>query len=284
MNLSDTQPIPALLDQLVAPPTEQSVKQRFDWLQFFPPRAIEWNRVELPIKRLPRALHGLRVLHLSDVHLRRRWPAALNPLFDRIRQDPPDLLFFTGDFVDNKWNHRPAMPQVRRFIEQFTARIGCFAIHGNHDSYKIGEALRDSHVKFLDGCRQVIEARGEKIEIIGFPGKHRKELTADFIKSLPEPAAHVPRIILSHFPDHLKKTGGLGADLFLSGHTHGGQVCMPDGGALLWHDGLPRKLAKGAHRIGDTWLVVSRGIGWTGLPIRAFSLPEVVEMKLVVDC
>src|SRR5947208_2850697 len=105
-------------------------QRRVEWLQLFPPRAIEWNRVALPIPNLPRALQGLRILHISDLHLRRWWPKALDPLLDRIDRDPPDLVVFTGDFVDSKRNYRPAMPQVRRFAEGLRARLGCFAIHG----------------------------------------------------------------------------------------------------------------------------------------------------------
>jgi hypothetical protein len=251
------------------------------WLELFPPRAIEWNRLELPLENLPAALSGLRILHLSDLHFRRRWPIVYDALLDRIAADPPDLLLFTGDWVNNKRNHRPAMPLVRRMIAGFKARIGCFAIHGNHDNYAIGQELADSHVTFLDGRRRLIDTPRGPIELIGFPGKDRIELTAEFMASLPPRAADVPRIVLSHFPDHLKRSGGLQADLFLAGHTHGGQICLPDGKPLIWHDALPRPLAKGAHRIGKTWLVVSRGLGFTGVAIRANCPPEVVEIVLV---
>ena len=122
---------------------------------------------------------------------------------------------------------------------------------------------------------------GGKIELIGLPGKRRNELSSRFINALPEAQPGIPRIVLSHFPDHLKRTEGLQADLFLAGHTHGGQICLPRGATLMWHDSLPRRFARGAHRVGKTWLVVSRGLGWTGFPVRTWCPPEVVEIRLI---
>jgi hypothetical protein len=278
MNLRKTKSAPASLEQLLSAPDHAFTSIHNGQIQFFPPQAIEWNSLRLTLPRWPVALNGLRLLHLSDFHLRRRWPAVMDLVLLRMRENPPDLVLITGDFVDNKQNHRPAMPQVRKLVEGLRSRHGCFAIHGNHDSYKIGVELGGLGVKFLDGRRAVVELPGGRIELIGLPGKHRRELRESFLNSLPAREAGVPRIVLSHFPDHLTRTGGLDADLFLAGHTHGGQICLPDGRALIWHDGLPRNLSKGAHRIGDTWLVVSRGLGYTGIPLRMFSRPEVVEI------
>lgn len=285
MDLTETEAATALLDRMIAPVIDVagSVPPRPSWLQVFPPRVIEWNRLELPLGRLPRGLTGLRILHLSDFHFRRRWPGSMDALLERMRHDPPDLVLLTGDFVDNKYNHRPGMPQVRRFVEGLTARTGCFAIHGNHDSYQVGVELRDTQVMFLDGRRHVVEMPAGQIELIGLPGKHRIELTPEFLRSLPAPEPDVPRIILSHYPDHLRRTADLQPDLFLAGHTHGGQICLPGGKPLIWHDSLPSKLSRGAHRVGDTWLVVSRGLGATTLPIRVFCNPEVVEIRLIRD-
>ncbi|MDB5303087.1 MAG: hypothetical protein JWM97_636, partial [Phycisphaerales bacterium] len=56
--------------------------------------------------------------------------------------------------------------------------------------------------------------------------------------------------------------------------------CFPTGRPILTHDALPPPLATGAHRVGDTWLVVNRGLGYTGLPVRVFCTPEVVEITL----
>jgi predicted MPP superfamily phosphohydrolase len=171
------------------------------------------------------------------------------------------------------------MPLVRRLVAGFKARFGCFAIHGNHDNYTIGRQLGDSQIIFLDGKRQLLNLPGGQIELIGLPGRNRLELRQRFIAAIPPANPQIPRIVLSHYPDHLRRTGGLGADLFLAGHTHGGQICLPGGTPLLWHDSLPRHLSTGANRVGKTWLVVSRGLGYTGIPLRSFCPAEVVEIR-----
>ncbi|MDB5291952.1 MAG: Phosphoesterase [Phycisphaerales bacterium] len=251
------------------------------WVQFFPPTRIEWTRLRLPMANLPPGLDGLRILHVSDLHLKTRWPAAYDGLLDRIAQNPPDLLLFTGDFVDNKYDHRPAMPFVRRMVEGWAARAGRFAIHGNHDSYAIGTALRETGVRFVDGKREIVDLPGGgRIELIGLPGRRRLELSRRFLNSIPAKDPTILRIVLAHFPDHFRRARGLKADLFLAGHTHGGQVCLPTGRPILTHDSLPPPWATGAHRVDDTWLVVSRGLGYTGLPVRAFCTPEVGEVTL----
>ncbi len=281
MDLSNIESARVVLDDILVSATEAEGTRERAWAQFFPPRALEWNCVELPLANLPDGLNGLRIVHLTDFHLRKVWPAGLDPLLARVQRDPPDLVLITGDFVDNKRNHRPAMPNVRRLVDGLVARIGCFAIHGNHDNYNVGRELKDSKFTFLDGARHVVEAAGGKIELIGLPGKRRDELTAEVRARFPARESGVPRIVLSHYPDHLKRMPELNADLFLAGHTHGGQVCLPNGTPILRHDSLPRRLTKGTHRIGSTWLVVSRGVGYTTLPVRIFCPPEVIEIRCV---
>jgi hypothetical protein len=69
-------------------------------------------------------------------------------------------------------------------------------------------------------------------------------------------------------------------DIYLSGHTHGGQICLPNGVPLLSHDSMPSRFKKGIHRIEHTWFVVSNGFGFTGLPFRVFCPAEVCELTL----
>ena len=258
---------------------------RPDWFHVYTPRQVEWNQFDLPLANLPTGLIGTRIVHLSDVHLRTRWLPALDPIIERLRRDPPDLLLFTGDFVNNKFNYRPAMPLVRRWVDGLTARFGCFAIHGNHDHYEIGAELGNSPLQFLDGSQgarqRVVHVRGGAIEVLGLPGWRRLELTPALVASYAAKRVGVPRLILSHFPDHLLRIGALQGDVVFAGHTHGGQICLPGRIPVVRHDTLPRRLTTGVHRVDGAWLVVSRGIGFTGLPIRAFCPPEVAEFRLI---
>jgi hypothetical protein len=132
----------------------------------------------------------------------------------------------------------------------------------------------------LDDHHERIEHNAATIEIVGLRGTDRDDLNRDFLRSLPPKAPKSIRIILSHQPDNARHLESVEPDLILSGHTHGGQICLPGGRPILTHDSLPRRFASGAHRFGPTWLVVSRGLGYSTIPARLFCPPEIVEIKL----
>jgi predicted MPP superfamily phosphohydrolase len=251
------------------------------WIQAFDLKGWEWNTVELAVPDLPPALEGVRMIHLSDLHLRERWPRQMDEMIARANAAQPDLILFTGDFVDDKRDHRPALANVTKLITALRPSTGFAAILGNHDGDLLAPRLHALGVRLITHQRVEMNVRGAPIELIGFPGPDRLDLDERFIPSLPPRRAGVPRIILSHYPDLIRAARPLGADLYLAGHTHGGQMCLPNGRALMTHDSLPRHMCKGAHDFDGTCLIVSRGFGYTTIPIRLFCPAEVVEIRLV---
>lgn len=249
-------------------------------LQFASLKGFEWNTVELRLADLPAALEGLRLWHLTDLHLRRRWPPALDQIIARAQRQPPDLILFTGDFVDDKRDHRRALPLVERLLSGLTGTSRIFAVLGNHDGDLLGPRLTGWGVQLLTHRRVELAVRGSAVELIGLPGVDRIDLDENFIRRAPAKQSGVPRIVLSHYPDLIRVAGPMQADLFLAGHTHGGQICLPNERAILTHDSLPKSMCKGAHDIAGTCLVVSRGFGFTTIPMRAFCAAEVVEIVL----
>jgi predicted MPP superfamily phosphohydrolase len=249
-------------------------------VQWRGPHTFIWRRVTLPVPGLPAAFRGLRILHLSDFHTRGYWPPAYDTLLAAIAARPPDLILFTGDFVESRRNHLPAVPHVKRLVAGFTARLGCFGTLGNHDLYHFAPHLDGTNITLLEGARRVLRVDGADLELIGFPGVARTDLTETFLGSLPPRGERTLRVVMSHYPCHLPRAGFLSPDLFLTGHTHGGQVCLPGGRPLITHCRLPRRLSRGVHRVGPTWLVVNHGLGFSGLPLRVLCPSEVVELRL----
>lgn len=262
------------------PPDPPATPAKGPWVQVRVPHRFEWNRYELPIAALPPELEGFRIVHVSDLHLKKFWSPVFDQIIERVRSAGADLVLVTGDFVDNKRNHLPALPTTRKFVSGLTARLGCFGILGNHDKHTLEPRLEGTGVTILHGKRHVIDADGAEIELIGLPGVDRKELTDAVLNQFPPPRREVPRIVLAHFPDGLRKARVLRPDVYLAGHTHGGQICLPGGYPILRHDSLPRRLCRGVNRAADTWLVVNRGLGFTNLPIRLFCPAEIIELKL----
>lgn len=248
-------------------------------MQLLNPGGFEWNRLRLPIAGLPPALAGLRILHLTDLHFIGKWSRAYDELIERVRANEPDLLLIGGDFVESKRDPGPAVPLVRRLLEQLTARYGCFGVLGNHDG-SIGPKIISSNFTLIDRERKLFEINGEKLELIGIPRITRQGPDQAFIDSLPPKTAGVPRVVLSHFSDFVNRMRSSGVDLFLAGHTHGGQVCLPGGLPLLKHTSLPRRYVRGLHRIENMWFVANRGMGYSTIRIRMFCPSEVVEIEL----
>jgi predicted MPP superfamily phosphohydrolase len=119
------------------------------------------------------------------------------------------------------------------------------------------------------------------VEIIGVAGVDRLDLDMPFLRGLGPKAENSVRISLSHFPDILRKTQFLQSDLFLCGHTHGGQICLPGGIPLLRHDSLPRRFCTGIHHVMGAWLIANRGLGYSSrLQLRLFCPAEVIEIRL----
>ena len=220
-------------------------------------------------------------MHLTDLHLGRGWGKAYDLLMGKVRDDPPDLILFTGDFVEDRFDHRVGLPNVLRLFAGLRAKWGTYAILGNHDPDVIKPYLVEVGIRFVTDERVLVPVAGVVVELIGFPGAARADLDGDFVRGLPRREAGVPRIILSHYPDLFPAALGLEPDLYLAGHTHGGQICLPNGWPPMTHDRMPRRFCKGIHRIGRTWFSVSNGFGFTGVALRVFCPTEVAEMVLV---
>ncbi len=246
------------------------------WLQLGLPRTIEWVRAELPIPGLRPELGGLRIIHLSDLHLRDRWASGYDELIERIGARPPDLICFTGDFVEDKRDHRPALPVLKRLVSALPSRLGIYAILGNHDGDLLGPRLAEMNIHHIGGQRACLGA----IELLGFPGVDRADLDEVFLMNLPPRPPGGVRIALCHYPDLFDRIARCQPDLYLCGHSHGGQVCLPGGQPLLTHDASPRHYSRGIHRRGSTWHIANRGVGAGTPAVRLFCPAEAIEITL----
>ena len=254
--------------------------RRGPWFQYDDAVGFEWNTYEVQLANLPAELNGFRIVQLSDLHCQPHWQTAYDELTDRLKADPPDLIALTGDIVDYIRNPWKCLPTARRLINLLTAKIAVIGIFGNHDIHVDPAAYKATRLQLIDGKRLLIQARGREIELIAPPGMEREDYPRGFEKTLPEKQPGIPRIVLSHYPDHLRRMRCTNPDIFLSGHTHGGQACLPGGIAIQRHDSLPLHMFQCPHRLGKTWLFVSRGFGFSTLPFRMFCPAEVVEVRL----
>ncbi len=249
-------------------------------LQMLSAKGFEWVDAQLPIPGLPDELEGFRLLHVTDLHMRRRWDPAYDELIARNNADPPDLIVYTGDFLENKHDVRRVMPMIRRLVNSLRSRLGAVTILGNHDGDLLGPPLASLNVTLLDHRRLLLHSASATLELIGIAGIERTDFDPAFVRSLGNKPPRTVRIVLSHYPDLIRRSRPLQPDLFLTGHTHGGQICLPGGIPIIRHDSLPANLIGGIHRAYDTWLVANPGLGFSSIPIRLFCPAQVIEIRL----
>jgi predicted MPP superfamily phosphohydrolase len=272
---------PAEQWQKIQPGLRKLVSPRGPWFQFRDPYNFEWNTYELMIHDLPAGLAGLRILQIADLHCRNYWTSTYDKVIQRVQADPPDLILFSGDMVEDKLNPAPVLRLIRKFVSSLKANLGIYAVRGNHDLHFARPSLVGTPCKLIDGQVHTLSKNGAKLELIGLPGPERENLTDDFLKTIPPKRENIPRIVLSHYPDNIRKLEAHHPDVYLAGHTHGGQICLPFGIPIIRHDSLPQQLCRGVHRLAHSWFVISRGLGFSEAPIRIFCPAEVIELRLV---
>jgi predicted MPP superfamily phosphohydrolase len=164
-------------------------------------------------------------------------------------------------------------------LANIRAPYGKFGVLGNHD-LRADHALVVKHlehagVRMITNRHVTLNAPFDDITICGLDDPTRGSPRADLALD----GAPGTRIVLMHSPEGLAAIGDRPFDLAFAGHTHGGQVALPWGTPVLVPGGtLNRRYCSGAFRLDDAptrWLLVSRGVGCSTIPIRAFAPPEV---------
>lgn len=226
--------------------------------------------------RLPEQFDGLRVLHLSDLHCAadRGIPRKLEKALSGVEYH---LAVLTGDFQDNLRKCESEI--IRDDMARVRDILGCpaFFTLGNHDHLEVAEVLSSVGYVGLVNRHAEISRGGGKIFVGGVDDPHfyRTHLT----EMVREISGRGCTILLSHSPDicHCCRPAVLGApDLVLCGHTHGGQVCLPGGFALVNNSRCARWATRGAWQLGATRGYTSRGVGTSGIKARLNCPPEAV--------
>lgn len=249
----------------------------------------QWVRavtIDLPIAGLPPPLDGLRVGHVSDLHVGAPGlnVRALRAAVDALAAADPDLVCLTGDLRARVAGDHALRSELARLAPP----LGAFAVLGNHDHgdghdpFADGVPLRDlagTRFRLLADERVRIAAPGGSIGIAGMApvGFARDPTRAG--RELVDPDADL-RILLCHYPRVLDRLRPGDYQLVLAGHLHGGQICLPFPGGKLRLSHLSRAYLEGVYGREGTVMHISRGVGTTFVPIRVAARPEVTVLVL----
>jgi predicted MPP superfamily phosphohydrolase len=236
--------------------------------------------VEVELPGVPPALDGLRIAHLSDLHLGvpGRGRRAVVHAVEWVVERNPDLVCVTGDLVSRRYG----VPELERLL----ARLGrSYVVLGNHDfadsrdpfSQRVDGDVLDGvdGVDLLTDESITVEIRGRRAQIVGVDPRTyaAREARPD---ALIDQSVDL-RILLCHFPGIARRIPPAAFHLVLSGHLHAGQLVVPYPGGKLRLAHLRARDVEGIYDYGETKLHVSPGLGTTFVPFRFFARPEVTE-------
>jgi hypothetical protein len=242
-----------------------------------PVRAV---RLELPI--LPAGMPRLRLGFASDLHIGPVTPIpTLERAFALLNDAQPDVLLLGGDYVYLDASAAKA-DVLRRLVASVAAPLK-LAVLGNHDLWtrhdRLESALAEAGARVLvNEVVRLADPHGGVV-ILGVDDPRCGRPDPEAVLRASEGAT--VRIVLVHRPDGMFLFEDAGIDLLLCGHSHGGQIALPGGRPITVPGTGSRRWPHGLHRVGTTYLHVSRGVGAVELPIRAFAPPDVVIADLV---
>lgn len=244
---------------------------------FIEPFWLQVNKFEIRTKKLSGV--SFRIVQISDLHCDKR---VLNEekIVRIVNSLEPDIIVFTGDSM----NRPEAITRFQNTLGDLKAGLGKFAVRGNIDVWYWENLPMFDNTDFtvLDAKSVEIEKGAERLCLAGLSFDHKEQ----YDKVL----ANVPdgrfTIFLYHYPGLIDTVSNKNLDLYLCGHTHGGQVALPFYGAIITMARHGKKYEAGMYKVGDTLLYVNRGAGLDGgwFPkVRFFARPEIAVFDIVPE-
>lgn len=234
-------------------------------------------------ERVPAAFDGLRIVQVSDLH-DALFGEGNEKLLGKVREAEPDLIFITGDVIDsNRYNLEQSLEAVRGLVEI----ADVYYVLGNHEVAtnrvtEIYASLVSLGVHIMPNTSTILERAGESLAIVGIEDPLMGTKTPDMLdEALDDVPEDMFILLLAHRPEVFDVYVDYEMDAVFSGHAHGGQFRIPGvGGLVAPGQGLFPTYTAGVYEDGTTKMVVSRGLGNSGVPFRLLNLPEIVVMDL----
>lgn len=256
------------------------------------------RKVAIKLPNLPKAFDGIRIGQLSDIHTGSFWnKTAVKGGVEMLLGEKPDVIFFTGDLVNNEAS------EVKEYIDVFNkvrAPLGVFSITGNHDygdykSWATKEAKEQNFKNLIEAHKllgfdllmnenRFLQQGGEKLAIIGIENWGTRFSKHGLLHAAHQGTEEAPvKLLLSHDPTHWDaqvRPGYKDIDITFSGHTHGAQFGVKIGNFTWTPVQHVYKQWGGLYQQDNQYLYVNRGFGYLGYPGRVGMPPEITIFEL----
>lgn len=238
---------------------------------------VQLKRNCILVPRLPPAFDGFTILHLTDLH------ADMNvSAMSRVKELLPtlqyDICVLTGDYRARTAGDYDACLGVIASIQQLIL-CDMYGVLGNHDTILMVPELERMGIRMLLNEAVQIRRGADHISLVGVDDAH-----FFCVDNIEKAASHISSdefsILLSHTPEIYRQAAHSGFDVMLSGHTHGGQICLPGSIPVTLDSKLPRAMGSGAWRYGEMFGYTSVGAGTSIVPVRFNCPPEITLHEL----
>jgi len=244
-------------------------------------KQIKLNQIELSFKNLPENFHNYKILHLTDLHID-TITGFEDILIEKIREINCDICFWTGDYrkyTSGAYEH--IFQALQKITLNIHAKDGIFSILGNHDSYQMVPHLEEIGLNLLINESVKLQKGSQHILITGtddphyYPSEHH-------IAAL-NTSSEQFKIALIHSPELFEEAANNNYNLYICGHTHAGQICLPGGFPPIKNLRRGHNYVKGLWNYEDMVGYTSAGCGVSGLPVRYNCHGEITVIQLKKD-
>jgi hypothetical protein len=230
------------------------------------------RRNTLAFEKLPPAFDDFTILHLSDLHVDIS-EGAMQHLVSIVGDLQYDICVLTGDYRGKTYG--PFEKSIRGLEELRTRLNGpIYGVLGNHDTIRMSPLMEAMGIRMLFNECETLVRGDDRIYLAGVDDPHFYR-----VDDIEKAASQIPReafsILLAHTPEVYDRAASSGFDLMLSGHTHGGQLCLPGGIPIKLEAIVPRAMGAGAWQYAGMAGYTSTGAGTSLLPVRLNCPPEI---------
>ena len=239
---------------------------------------IKIKEIVLEFENLPSSFNNYKILHLTDLHID-SLPGLDNIISKKIESLNYDVCVLTGDYRRSiSGSFKSIIRPIKKIVDSIKAKDGIYAVLGNHDTYLMAEYEDRLGIKLLINETIFIEKGKDKIAITGTDDPFYY-FTDQAIISLDEPINYF-KIALVHTPELYDVAADNNYNLYLCGHTHGGQICLPGGKPIITHQFDDKKFIKGLWKVKKMTGYTSPGCGVSGIPVRFNNFGEITLFTL----
>jgi len=257
----------------------------YTYARFIEPNMLNVHYENISNELISKNTNDVKILQFSDTHLSEYFNIEdLQKVVDKINEEKPDIVIFTGDLIDHYYNYSYTgnISQIWEVLSNIKAPLGKYAVYGNHDygggAEKVYKDIMENS-GFITLVNESVILKQYNLNIIGLDDSIFGNLDIEKLNELIDDGFF--NIVISHEPDVIDIMLEYSIDLFLSGHSHGGQVHIPFVKSIL--PPLGEKYIKGIYEFENhrnTKLYVNVGIGTSQIPFRFMAVPELSVFTL----